>query len=78
MKNNSTRTSEYGNTVAQGIKNTVLFSEFTASYRLKHNLFIDLKQLIRISKSEDAFYNNNTTWTTMAIRLNVAPRNYDF
>ena len=78
MKNNSTRTSEYGNTVAQGIKNTVLFSEFTASYRLKHNLFIDLKQLIRISESEDAFYNNNTTWTTMAIRLNIAPRNYDF
>ncbi len=78
LKNNVTRVSDYGNIIGQGIKNTVLFSEFTVSYQLKHNLFIDLKQLMRISKSEDAFYNNNTSLTSLAVRLNIAPRTYDF
>jgi hypothetical protein len=78
MKYNITRTNDYGNYTGQGIKNTILFSELTASYQLKHNLFIDLKQLMRISKSEDAFYNNNTSWTSLAVRLNIAPRTFDF
>jgi len=41
-------------------------------------LFFDLKQLVRISKSADPFYNNNTNYTSLAVRLNIAPRNYDF
>ena len=78
MKRNTTRVNEYGNFTGQGINNTILFSELTATYRLKHNLFVDLKQLTRISKSTDVFYNNNTSWTSLSIRLNIASRNYDF
>ncbi len=78
LKNYNTFVNAYGNYVGQGIMNTILYSEFTVSYRLKHNLFIDLKQLVRISKSDDPFYNNNTNWTTLSARLNIAPRNYDF
>ncbi len=78
MKRNATRANEFGNFTGQGTKNTVLFSEFTASYQLKHNLFFDLKQLVRISKSTDPFYNTNTRWTSLSVRLNIAPRSYDF
>ncbi|MBY0432514.1 MAG: hypothetical protein K2U26_00220 [Cyclobacteriaceae bacterium] len=52
--------------------------DFTASYMLKHNLFVDVKQLFRNSVSTDPFFNNNTTLTSVALRLNIAPRAYDF
>jgi hypothetical protein len=78
MKRNAARANEFGNFTGQGTKNTVLFSEFTASYQLKHNLFFDLKQLVRISKSTDPFYNTNARWTSLSVRLNIAPRSYDF
>jgi hypothetical protein len=78
LKNNSTHPLETGNEIGQGQKTTILLGDFTASYMVAHNLFIDLKQTIRKSESQAPEYNMNTSITTIALRLNVAQRNYDF
>jgi hypothetical protein len=78
LKNNKTRQSDYGNSIGQGVKNTIAFVDLTASFQLRHNLFIDLKQIIRNSKSPVAIYNSNTAITSVALRWNIAPRTYDF
>jgi hypothetical protein len=78
LKNDDTRQMDFGNKLGQGIKNTIAFVDLTASFQVRHNLFIDLKQIIRNSKSAVSMYNNNTATTSVALRLNIAPRTYDF
>jgi hypothetical protein len=78
LKNNSNHPLETGNKIGQGQKTTILLGDFTASYMVAHNLFIDVKQTIRRSESQAPEYNMNTNITSIALRLNVAQRNYDF
>ena len=78
LKNNKSRQNDFGNTIGQGVSNTLTFVDLTASFQLRHNLFIDVKQIIRNSKSPVAFYNTNTSVTSVALRLNMAKRSYDF
>jgi hypothetical protein len=78
LKNNTTRINDYGNSVGQGNKNTITFIDLTASYMLKHNLFIEAKQIMRKSESDLLFYNNNTSLTSLAIRWNIPARTYEF
>jgi hypothetical protein len=85
LKNNSTRERELDNVIGQGVSTTVSFLDFTASYMLKHNLFADLKLTHRRNQTTyDAapqnavLDNSNSTITSLALRWNIAPRNYDF
>lgn len=77
-KSYNTRQMDYDNKIAQGTANTIFFTDVTTSYMLKHNFFIDFKQTFRMSKSSDPFYNNNTSVTSLALRLNIAQRLYEF
>jgi hypothetical protein len=83
LKNNSTRNNgtadkDYGNTIAQGFSNDILFGSLVASWQFKHNLFIDLNLTVRQSKSPLEFYNNNSTITSLALRWNIPQRLYEF
>jgi hypothetical protein len=78
LKNNTNRISDYGNTIAQGNSNTITFIDLTASYMLKHNLFIEAKQIMRKSESDLLLYNNNTSLTSLAVRWNIPARTYEF
>lgn len=69
---------EYGNSLAQGVKVNTLFGDFTVSYHFRYNMFIDFKQVIRTAKSDLAYYNRNTTYTSVAIRINIAQRLHEF
>ena len=73
-----TRQQDFGNKILQGMENKIIFLDFTTSYMVKHNLFIDFKQTLRKSESPDSFYNNNTSITSLALRLNIAQRLYEF
>jgi hypothetical protein len=77
-RNNVNRPREYGNTIGQGVANRILFGSFTASWMLKHNLFIDGNAIVRKSTSEAAFYNTNTNVATLALRWNIPQRLYEF
>jgi hypothetical protein len=78
LKRNSPRQMELGNKIAQGNPVDILFFDFTASYMVKHNLFLDFKQVLRRSESPLPAFNNNTTMTSLALRLNIAQRTYEF
>jgi hypothetical protein len=78
LKANQTREQEYNNTVGQGLKNDILFGSFTATWQIKHNLFVDATMILRQSKSPAPFYNNNTTVTSLALRWNIARTLYEF
>lgn len=78
LKDYKTRQQEYNNTIAQGVSNDILFGSFTASWQMKHNVFIDASVLLRKSESQAAFYNNNTSITSLALRWNIPQRLYEF
>ena len=78
LKNNLTHQNDYGNKIGQGVNNTIAFVDLTASFQLRHNLFIEVKQTLRNSKSPVTFYNNNSSVTSVALRMNIARRAYDF
>ncbi len=78
LKDNGTRQQEYDNEIGQGISNDILFGTFTATWQLKHNLFIDASIVVRKSESALALYDNNTTVSSLALRWNIARRLYEF
>jgi hypothetical protein len=73
-----TRIQDYDNRTGQGAITKIMYADFTASYQLKHNLFLDFRQIIRQSDSERTDLNYNTISSFFALRLNIAQRNYDF
>jgi hypothetical protein len=78
LKPNQTRYQEYNNTIGQGVSNEIMFGSFTASFQLKHNLFIDASLVFRNSQSQRAFYNQSATISSLALRWNIAQRLYEF
>jgi hypothetical protein len=78
FKDNITREKAFGNTLAQGVKNTIMMGSFTATWQLAHNLFLDGSVVIRKSESPVAQFNTNSTITSLALRWNIPQRFYDF
>jgi hypothetical protein len=78
LKKNTTRQQNLNNTIGQGIGNDILFGTFTASWQLKHNLFIDAQVILRKSESEVDFYNTNTMISSLALRWNIPKRLFEF
>lgn len=83
IKSNQTRktyatNSNFGNTIGQGVANTIMVTSFTASWQLKHNLFLDATAVLRKSESDVATYDSNSSITSLALRWNIAQRLYEF
>jgi hypothetical protein len=76
--NNTLNSQLYDNKIGQGIKTNLLFLDLTASWQIRHNLFLDLKQIIRRLDSELAARDKNTFFTSIAVRLNIPQRAYEF
>ncbi|RYD82227.1 MAG: hypothetical protein EOP53_04285 [Sphingobacteriales bacterium] len=74
--NNRTRFRDYGNELLQGLKTTTTFAEVTASYMLRHNLFIDANMILRTQKN--ALTTQNTTYYGAGLRLNFTKPDYTF
>jgi hypothetical protein len=78
MLSYNTREQDYGNTIAQGIDTKVLYGELTLTYQLKHNVFIDLKTVLRKLNSAIPERNSNTTYISTSFRWNMARIGHDF
>lgn len=78
LKGNSTREQDFGNSIGQGILTKVMYFDFTASYMVKHNLFMDFKLIRRDSSAPQISSTGNTTITSLALRWNIGQRLYDF
>jgi len=67
---------KYGNRIGQGVATNLAFMDLTASYQLKHNLFIDGKLVIR--RQSSSLSNQNTTFALLNLRWNMWQRPNDF
>jgi hypothetical protein len=78
LKPYDTATRLTGNKILQGVKATNTFGDFTVSWQAKHGLFIDLKQIVRKFDSQDDTRDNNTIFTSIAVRWNMAQWSNEF
>lgn len=65
---------EFGNKIAQGIKQNVGLVDLLVSYQAFHNLFFDLNVMFRHSKCEIERYNSTQAYVGLGARLNIAWR----
>lgn len=78
LKDYATKVSDEGNFTGQGIATDLIFTDFTASYMIWHNTFIDAKVIYRNQDSADNQYNQNSTIYSVSFRWNIAPRVQEF
>lgn len=78
LLSNATREREFGNFIGQGVSTQITYADLTATYMLKHNLFIDLKLIRRDQNAPSISNRTNTTITSLALRWNISQRLYDF
>lgn len=74
----ATRMQALNNKIGQGVTNHLAFGELTASFMLKHNVFIDARQIVRRVESGLAERDKTTLFTSLALRWNIPQRQYDF
>ncbi|MCC9136489.1 hypothetical protein ACFSKU_06520 [Pontibacter silvestris] len=72
------RALEYGNQIGQGIKTNQLHVDLTATFQFRHNVFVDLKQIIRRTDAEDDLLDKNTSYTSVSFRWNIPQRLHEF
>jgi hypothetical protein len=65
---------EFGNKIAQGVKQKVALLDLLISYQAFHNLFVDLNVMYRASKSAIARYDGSQAYVGLGVRLNMAWR----
>jgi hypothetical protein len=69
---------EFGNHIGQGIRTNLLHLDLTASWQLRHNMFLDLKQIIRRRTAALDQFNDNTAFTSLSFRWNIPQRLHEF
>ncbi|SMB87289.1 hypothetical protein SAMN00120144_1529 [Hymenobacter roseosalivarius DSM 11622] len=75
----NSRAQEFGNVTGQGINTRYFHGDLTASYQIKHNLWIDAKQIVRRQTSREMpSLNNTAAITSLAVRWNIAQRLHEF
>lgn len=78
FKDYDTRNSNYGVTLINGVRAQCALINFTASYELKENLFIDAGVTYRKKAYENIFPTETTTYFKGGLRLNIVRRDYDY
>lgn len=73
-----TRVQDYGNFTGQGVAATIHIFGLDASWMWYHNLFVDLKILLRKKNSVDDARDLNTTTFGLGLRMNIWNENPDF
>lgn len=68
----------YGNFIGQGIRTNLFHLDLTASWQLRHNMFLDLKQVIRRRRATLAAFDGNTMFTSLSFRWNIPQRLHEF
>ena len=74
----TTRVDNYGNKIGQGITTNQVHLDFTATYQFRHNLFVDLKGILRRTDAEDNLLDKNTAFASFALRWNIPQRLHEF
>ncbi len=84
----NTRAGDYGHKTGQGLATDQLHLDLTASYQVAHNLFVDVKQVVRRTDYEQVEWMRRAdisflapasqSLTSVALRWNIGQRLYEF
>ncbi|RYU83835.1 hypothetical protein [Hymenobacter persicinus] len=75
----NTRVADYGNRVGQGNTTHLLHADLTATYQLKHNLWLDAKQIVRHQTANAGTLGNGTeAFSSFTVRWNLPQRLNEF
>jgi hypothetical protein len=69
---------EFGNYIGQGIKARQLHLDLTASWQLRHNMFLDLKQILRRRNAALPQLDQSPAFTSLSFRWNIPQRLHEF
>jgi len=73
-----TRVSDYGNNIGQGVNASINLLALDASWMIRHNVFWDIKLLLRQKESRDPARDQTTTLMSTGVRMNLWTQNLDF
>ena len=77
-ENDVNRMRTYGNRTTQGSENRVWLTDLTATWMIRHRLYLDVRHLIRNSSGDRLQDDRQTQLTSLALRLNIARRHFDY
>ncbi|MDR6193019.1 capsule assembly Wzi family protein [Siphonobacter sp. SORGH_AS_0500] len=72
--NNRPADREFGNFIGQGVGTNLLYGELVASYQLRHNVFLDFRQIYRKQNSILDQFDRQTVFSSFSVRINTAQR----
>ncbi len=72
--NNRPLDREFNNFIGQGVGTNLLYGELVASYQLRHNVFLDFRQIYRKQNSILDQFDRQTVFSSFSIRINTAQR----
>ena len=75
---NQSRVQDYGNAIGQGAGARLLLLGLDASWRWRHNLFVDVKCLLRTKDSDDPGRDATTRMASVGLRMNLWENGVDF
>jgi hypothetical protein len=78
LKSYSLRVREDGNTIGQGLRQEVSMLDFTLSWQVWTNFFLDLKQVWRQELRGSNSQQNRLSFTAVSVRWNLAQRLHEF
>ncbi len=69
---------QQGVVIGQGVITNLYIIDLLCSYMPKHNLFLDVKFTYRKTTSILSQFENESTYVSLGVRLNIATKNWDF
>lgn len=69
---------QFDNKIGQGVKTDYTMYEITATYMIKHNLFVDAMYISRITDAFSKEYSSDLDYFAISIRLNVGLKRFEF
>lgn len=68
----------YGNKVGQGVKTNLFLSELTATYMIRHNIFIDAAFIYRNETADLPGFSSSSVIFQAGVRMNIPKRSFQF
>jgi hypothetical protein len=78
MNDYRSRTLDFGNEIGQGVATNLTMADLTATFQVRHNLFLDLRHIYRKVDSERSERDRNNNYTGVSFRMNIAKTEHSF
>lgn len=78
LLNYTSRQKDTYNSIGQGRMTNLTMLDALVSYQVKHNIFVDVRQILRNQDAAGNSTDRRSSFTSIALRINIAQRNLSF